>query len=983
MKQIALLFFLLNMTSASGVSGTNLAENPGFDEGPVRAAATPVSGWFIRSEREDFGFHRLDEKVFRSGPRSACISIPESRSNGRGYFANKFWNVEAGKFYRFSFWARFTPGKGGNAVAVYDLYDSAGKHRFGSTRTWNVAPSEQWTEYKMEVQIPKAGHRDGYRIRIQLALKGPGTVWFDDVGLQEVSAPPCKVEFYPSSVNTEQALFPIAGEACHWLIYVFSDDSDGEWMLHLDAPAGFKLMENVTVEGNRDRDRPFSVRKEQNRLHYRIPLSPRAVLPMARFTGDLYTGTGLLFGPCAPGTPDDRLDWRVEHRGRVEKSGRLLIRVLPPSAGRLPEHFSLITWYAPLLGSLKNDRAFEARLDVLRRSGFRGGGAVIPERNDLLRVAGFTVWYNIWHPTPEYCLTKMLAGNRFEQTFSMRAARLKGFDQPVMNWNYEPGLREYYHFCPDCRAAFERESGLTTSGADAKTVESRFPEAFLKFRSEQYRELFTRYSRLLRKNGIRPALCAFAFRPHPTPETLLAQRRNMGDLQSCRDLLDFYLPQVYVRSEILWDHLRANLEAWPGIIPCYTSDERHNGTSYGYALLTPDDVYLSTMISAVLGVRNVMLFLGEYTFDGRQTLALRRALDEIAHFEPWLFSGQDAPAELTVQQASPAIRTALRIHGGTRLLVIVNPHAYEAGEAVFRLQPGRNDFSLVDPLRGTVLCSGDKEVFHSGDNVPLTLPPATVRFFQVRAPGVSGFRREPCAPERSAVPREEFRRGGWHCRETDRGDMEVVCKDRKWVVKTGDGAVLTGPGVWYAAAGEGGLFRDLFWLPKEANWSVDCRMRYRKTAMNVTRENRLEISFSHRLRHPRLDGLTLEKNYRFLPDGSSVQVRVRITNTGSGPRSFAYWAHHRPDVQRASAVFRVPGAAALIPHTLEGENFFLRPPADARVDAGPFVFSWTQTKFDRFYFWCGDRPSVEMIGPAVSLNPGESWEVLLTAEPKP
>ena len=118
------------------------------------------------------------------------------------------------------------------------------------------------------------------------------------------------------------------------------------------------------------------------------------------------------------------------------------------------------------------------------------------------------------------------------------------------------------------------------------------------------------------------------------------------------------------------------MEYYPTSVVVFTSDERGNGSSPPYSLLTPESVYLETLMAAMLGARKIVLFVGYHTFDGRQALALRKALGTIAKYEDFFFGGK---AETVGIIPDSPVKGRIYESGGKRLLAVINPDEYTSG----------------------------------------------------------------------------------------------------------------------------------------------------------------------------------------------------------------------------------------------------------------------------------------------------------------
>ncbi len=993
LKKFCVSLLLIGATISSGLA-ENLLKNPGFEKGTPRPGMSRfLMGWDIRSMADVIRFHDLDVKNPYEGKRAARICIPAEKSNAVGYFSpSEMIPVKSGKNYRLTFSARFPDAPtGSKAEARLSRFDAERKFiGMGGIKAIAVQPSTEWRSYSLDYLLPP-GQADSF-LSLQLLLSGSGEVFYDQISLEEVESPKLALEFYPSSVNTEKTLYPIVGELCHLLIYPFTSGSREKMTLVLDAPVEFPLVQALPAYGfNVKEIEPFTREKIEGGIRYRIPLPPQIVLPISRLASDLFTGEGLLFR--AESKPKNSvLKWALEQNGERLESGIIELRPLVVEASPLPREFSLFTWYAPFLNVLTDPVVLQEWLKQLKRSGITGGSIGGPRNVAVFNAEKFRNIRSFWYLVPEHCLTKFLENRKFIDFLERMRNGISGFDSPTVNWNFEPGLKDYYHLCPDCCRAFERFSGHSIAGMiDGREVEKMYPEQYLAFRTGQYEQIVKNYSEWCRNAGARAALCSYTVAAEQTAERRENLQRRLGNLPAYAKLLDCYMPQVYSPPERHWDQQEAMLKFYPGtVVPVYTSDERHNRNTYSYSLLTPEALRLEVLMAAAQGCRKVGFFVGSHTFDGRQIQALRQALADIAVFEDYWFHGDDSNA-VTAALSHPMIRFNVKKYQGKYLLTVFNPDSMRSHHISLKLMPELKEFMITVPREQRVLQQPDgRRIFRTGEILALALPPSTVRFFLISVPEPAFSGQPEILKPIAELQKRKFsllNQDGWECEgiglSSESPERIVIRRnDRQIVVNVADGAVIGSIEpqnlVFYEKEGRGGFFRDLFWQPEQVRWGLDCRMPYRLRFVRLE-SGKLWLELDHEMQQNPVKGLLLQKTYMFSSDFRQLDARIRISNPTGHLIDFAYWAHNRTTIAKPRAVYEIPGLKTIVAAETAEENIFL-PASDSRqvILSKQLEFSWDGAGLDYFYFWLGDMsPSVELIGVPIKLAPGQNWGVTI------
>ncbi len=763
-------------------------------------------------------------------------------------------------------------------------------------------------------------------------------------------------------------MYPITGEANPLIFHFFSNNRDGEFRLELEVPESFRLLGAVPVYCGKTTRQSFTV--SDTRLI--IPVDSRVILPLKDFSHHLFQGMALLYSSGA-GT----CKWQLVQNEKYVTGGVFQIKPVSAKPENLPKVFKLGTWYAPYLTYLSNLQALNDWIAVLKRSGIVSASVSGGEFLDKLDSAGIENQWCFWLTAPDKCLTALLETRILADRVKVIADRTEGKCRNVScNWNFEPNLSEYYHFCDSCRAAFEKYSGKSTTGLKTgQEVEKKFPREYLAFRSAQLLDIMKLYKKICHENGVQAAVCSLTVPVVKTPETMLHMQRCFGNLKEYAKVIDEYQPQIYHIPTLLWDQQEALLDYCPAMTSVvYTSDERGNGQSCSYGLLTPDTLYLETLTAAILGVKKLVFFMGYYTFDGRQVIALRKALGEIAGYENFLYSGQIVPLKA---EADKLIRYRLFQHNQHYLLAVVNPSPDVGGTIEFKLN--QDKYSILDRLNRTYIVSANgTSIFNPNDTVRISIPASSVRFFEIGKNKLNSFSPEKMPVKKEIRPQVVINSQGWKVFDDGLGNITVERGLQKLVLHGNDGAVVSFAGILYDKVGTGGLFRDLFYIPAEARWSADASSYYSSSRPEL-KQNELIMEFSRELKHPYLQGLIIFKKYFISDDFRKICVKIKIFNSSAAKMEFAYWSHNRPQIIRPKVR---TGNSSLDLAATRTVDLYLPAEKSASVEVdGQMSFTWDQNALEKFYFWNGDKyPSIELIGKTVTLAPNGVWNTSLKWE---
>ncbi len=964
-----MLSLWLQFFASAVICAGNLVENPSFEEGVPRRLSSPVSHWAIRSFKEVFDFHSIDASQAHTGKRCARITIPKGSQNAAGYFTplNKI-KVEAGKKYQFSVWS-----KGGAGTVTLTRYDMEGKYLgMGGVKRTVVKAGNEWHEAVIDYLMPPS-EKGSWLISIHLGFSGEGEIRYDDVSFSEVAIDKHIVEFYPTSATLEKALYPIEGEANPLLVYVYSSEPSGDYALELDSSGDFQLFSATPVYCGRVPEENTVVSGKK----ITIPLHPKSILPMQRFTSNLMVGTGLLYRAGA-----GKLNWKLLKDGKCIDRGAFVLTPVKVGKGKLPEKFAVGGWYAPFLAHVRDEKIIEMWASAMKRSGIVSASFMNDGNMKKISDLGIAPQFCFWLAAPDRCLTKLLKKEELEKRIDGIAKWAKGLKNPSANWNFEPNLGEYYHMCPDCLAEFEKFSGKRTDGiTDGKKLEAKYPKEYLAFKNAQMRSIMQRYADLCHAAGIKASVCSLTVPAKRTPQAMLFLEQCFGKLNEYDKILDEYQPQIYQRPAQLWEPLESMMEYYPGSTVVFTSDERGNGSSCPYSLLTPESVYLETVMAAMLGARKIVLFVGYHTFDGRQVTALRKALDTIAQYENFFFSGK---AGTVGDNPDSPVKGRLYAYGGKLLLAVINPAEYTPG--VFEFRTGMDGFSLIDVENGKMLVSGNgKHAFGKDEPVRIALNPASIRFFEFRKSALKAAGTEMMPEGKVRMEKILLNAGDWKISDDDAGVIRVERDGKKAEVHYADGAVVVMPGVRYEKKGSGGVFRDLFHYPADVRWCDDAKGVYLPGVPKLENGS-LKMDFSHQMKEPRLAGLALTKTFTIVPDFSDIQAEISVVNTSGNPLETAYWSHNRFDIPKKDAVVEL-GETKLDLSGTHDVNVYLPVNGARQVRyAGKWVLGWNETHVEKgnstpekIYLWTGDGiPSLELIGTKQMIKPGQ--ELKLTFE---
>ncbi|MEW6356677.1 MAG: right-handed parallel beta-helix repeat-containing protein [Planctomycetota bacterium] len=177
---------LTGETKIKGVTGPNLAPNPGFEEG--KPGDVP-QGWQWQVRPND-SKAEIDTKVFHSGKQSARIEGRGTTSNGKQTLCPNFVSADIpakpGQTYRLTAWLK--AAKPGTKFAMMPQSYIANVYFWA--KTVSLTLDTEWKEYEVVFKFPAPGdpeYKDQMKtMRIRLDIRQDvGDVWVDDVTLHE------------------------------------------------------------------------------------------------------------------------------------------------------------------------------------------------------------------------------------------------------------------------------------------------------------------------------------------------------------------------------------------------------------------------------------------------------------------------------------------------------------------------------------------------------------------------------------------------------------------------------------------------------------------------------------------------------------------------------------------------------------------------------------------------------------------------------
>jgi hypothetical protein len=145
----------------------NLIKDPGFED--ISSVGVPAS-CYAWNEGDRGATYFLDSREHFEGNHSLRLITPQENKGIRLRFFPI--NIEKGRSYMLTIWAKTEPGLNGKKDAPYF---ELGLGEFGKTRFY---PGDEWQQFVTSVTIP-ADTIPSPRANTILRMPGKGTVWFD------------------------------------------------------------------------------------------------------------------------------------------------------------------------------------------------------------------------------------------------------------------------------------------------------------------------------------------------------------------------------------------------------------------------------------------------------------------------------------------------------------------------------------------------------------------------------------------------------------------------------------------------------------------------------------------------------------------------------------------------------------------------------------------------------------------------------------
>ena len=152
---------------------------------------TPA-GWAAWAERDEIRPRCfVDPGRFRSAPGSLAIS-GDGNPLEHGGWARQVGGIRAGRFYRLTAYysCKSVPDEGRQVVARVDWLDEQGRRVGQPDYASDTSEDGPWRRVTLRVPAPPMAA--GARVELALGWAPQGTVWWDDVALEEAPPPPAR-----------------------------------------------------------------------------------------------------------------------------------------------------------------------------------------------------------------------------------------------------------------------------------------------------------------------------------------------------------------------------------------------------------------------------------------------------------------------------------------------------------------------------------------------------------------------------------------------------------------------------------------------------------------------------------------------------------------------------------------------------------------------------------------------------------------------
>ncbi|MDD5698535.1 MAG: sugar-binding protein [Victivallaceae bacterium] len=173
------------------LAGENLVRNPGFEENAKKAVGWQTMGkWFEKPKGSGISETAVDTTVAHEGKNSLVIK----GNQNRGY-ALQDVPVKKGVSYVITGWVKASDLDINGAVSIEQMtklpngkmshYNLQGKKIPGGVCICPVSSTQDWEKFTVEVKA--SGETDVLKIVLLTKAANTGTVWFDDIRMEEKS----------------------------------------------------------------------------------------------------------------------------------------------------------------------------------------------------------------------------------------------------------------------------------------------------------------------------------------------------------------------------------------------------------------------------------------------------------------------------------------------------------------------------------------------------------------------------------------------------------------------------------------------------------------------------------------------------------------------------------------------------------------------------------------------------------------------------
>ncbi|OGV70450.1 MAG: hypothetical protein A3K19_12620 [Lentisphaerae bacterium RIFOXYB12_FULL_65_16] len=204
------MFLVLSMPGAvANAASPNLLENSGFEFFSVRGKT--ADGW--GGSAPNGGTFDVDTAVFHSGAAALRFVVPDSVPVSWHTMQRGAGPLKRGATYTLSGWVRTENVRDGvGAYLSLSFFDGADKRLAFNDSPSKLTGTTDWTRITATGQIPDGASE----MRVLPVLHGHGTVWFDDLQVEEGSA---ATDYQPAAADAERKVKDEAdaGVAVEWL----------------------------------------------------------------------------------------------------------------------------------------------------------------------------------------------------------------------------------------------------------------------------------------------------------------------------------------------------------------------------------------------------------------------------------------------------------------------------------------------------------------------------------------------------------------------------------------------------------------------------------------------------------------------------------------------------------------------------------------------------------------------------------------------